>query len=261
MNKREGVLMGVIAVVAVVLVVALVIPKLQGGGGGGRRIIVGTTTSTTTAATSTIYTVVPTTTVQGFQGCLSALPTVPVPEGNFAAGTFLGWNVTGVGFGTGPLNITLQNSNSVLGSQPNSNYTNRNPWKGYTGTYFASTYQGGLSIEPGNLTSQAFQVTEPYLSFQIVSPQSDNIYVEILRNNVTVIRSFYDTFDIYGAHNFTNESINLAPFMCSNVRIRVVADVVGSPGTRYDYMAIGNFYLSRSSTGTRGLINQSMNVS
>ena len=231
-----------VAVVVVIAILGYVVVDqgvLQPKGGGTTIAITANTTSTTTNTTTSIQPI-PTSTIQSFQGCLSSTPTVPIFNGNFSTGNFIGWNVTGDGFGSAPLNITYQNQNNTANSS--------DIWKGYNGTFFASTYQGGITISPGNLTSRPFEVTEPYLNFRIDSPQENEIYVEVLKNGVPAVRDFYDTLGQSGNNyrTFMNASIPLATLFCSNVTIKVVADVVSTPSTHYDFMAIGDFYTSRN---------------
>ncbi len=259
MDKREGILIVVIALVAAVLVVALVGRQVLGP--QGVVLTASTTIATSVNTTSTTVSIPTTTTIRSYQGCLAQTPTVKIQNGDFSTGNFMGWNVTGTGFGTAPLNITYENSNAVSGYQTNNNYTQTNMWTGYRGVFFASTYQGGLSITPGNITSGAFEVTEPYLNFQIASPQNNNIYVEIMEDGVPVVRSYYNTFSQTGGNYriFMNASMPLATLMCSNVTIKVVSDVVSSPATHYDFIAIGNFYLSRSPAVNRTTpVNQTL---
>ncbi len=255
MDKRAGVLAAVIVVVAVVLIVAFIGPNISKQSSQSNTTIVlnSTTITTTTNAVTTIRQGPSTTTIRSYQGCLSSTPTVPINNGGFSTGNFIGWNVSGDGFGSAPLNITFENSNAVIGTQSNNNYTKTNLWTGYNGNFFASTYQGGLTLTPGNLTSDTFEVTEPYLNFQIASPQDNNIYVEILKNGVPQTKSYYNTFSANNNnyHAFMNASIPIATLMCSNVSIRVVADVVSTPATHYDFVAIGDFYLSRNPPSIR----------
>ncbi|MCL5008516.1 MAG: hypothetical protein M1156_01335 [Candidatus Marsarchaeota archaeon] len=258
-----------IALIVAVALVAVVILYIVFGNRNSTALqnttITTVATSSTTSVGTTITVTPPSTsTIQSYQGCLARTNKVNIYNGNFSTGNFIGWNVTGTGFGSAPINITYENSNSVNGYFVNNNYTNANKWTGYNGIFFASTYQGGLSISPGNISSQVFEVTEPYLNFQIASPQNNNIYVEILKNGQPVERAYYNTFGENGGnyHIFMNESMNLAPLMCSNVSVRVVADVISTPATHYDFIAIGGFYLSRTPyPQNTGLVNQSLNLS
>lgn len=177
--------------------------------------------------------------------CLSPTSTVNIPNGNFATGTYEGWNTTGTGFGTGPANITEFNSKS---------YYYNSPWSNYNGQFFATTYSGGLVISTGNLTSSTFQVTEPYLNFQIVSPQNNLLYVEVLENDTPVIIKQFNSYGNSGAPsgNFENATISLTSVLCKNVNIRVVSGVVYTPATKYDIIATGDFYLSKTPNGSSG---------
>ncbi len=177
--------------------------------------------------------------------CLSATSTVSIPNGNFQTGTYQSWNTTGLGFGSGPANITEYNSKS---------YYYNSPWSNYNGQYFATTYTGGLVLSPGNLTSSTFQVTEPYLNFRIVSPQNNLLYVEILENNTPMIVKQFNSYGTSGAPSgaFENVTIPLTSLLCKNVNIRVVSGVVYTPATKYDVIAVGDFSLSKLPVGSSG---------
>jgi len=158
---------------------------------------------------------------------------------NFSNGQYTGWNVGGSGFGSGPTNITYANSNAV-------NCYYGSPWSNYVGTYFASTYTCGLSVSPGNLTSEPFKVNPrtPFLNFRIVSPADSLIYVEVLQvgGNGSVVGRF-NTLNISKGANisttFANVSMPLTTLANKVVQIRVVAATV----QRQRYMAIGDFAL------------------
>ncbi len=177
--------------------------------------------------------------------CLSATSTVSIPNGNFGTGTYQDWNTTGVGFGTSPANITEYNKNNEYYDSP---------WTNYNGQYFATTYAGGLLISTGNLTSNAFQVTEPYLNFEIVSPQNNLLYVEVMENNTPIIIKQFNSYGNSGAPTgiFENATIPLTSLLCKNVNIRVVSGVVYTPATKYDIIAVGDFYLSKVPVGSTG---------
>ncbi|MDE1870455.1 MAG: hypothetical protein KGH71_05770 [Candidatus Micrarchaeota archaeon] len=209
--------------------------------------IVQSTVATTTIAattTSTSTTTIP----QG--SCLSTQPRVPVLNGNFSTGTYIGWNQTGGGFGSVPFNLTYAN-------KPNVSAYYNHTWTGYNGTFFASTYRGGIGIQPGNLTSFPFKVTEPYLNFKIISPAQGQIYVQILQNNMPVVTTHYNTNipgNPYPTSLFLNASIPLSLSLCQNVSIKVVAQVVGGFANSRNYIAIGDFYQGKTPVSTPGII-------
>ncbi|MGI0141291.1 MAG: hypothetical protein ACREBF_01415 [Candidatus Micrarchaeales archaeon] len=216
----------------------------------------GTTTIAITSATTTIAanqtpTTSTTTVPQG--SCLSTQPTVEIFNGNFSTGTYIGWNQTGGGFGSVPTNITYANQNR--------GYYNHT-WTGYNGTFFASTYHGGIGIQPGNLTSLPFKVIEPYLNFKIISPYQETLYVEVLQGGVPMIATHYNTYiagNPYPTSEFLNASMPLSLLLCQNVTIRVVAGVVGGYTNIRNYMAVGDFRLGNKPISTPGIVvNQSI---
>ncbi len=197
--------------------------------------------TTTKTTISTVQSTVQTTTQQNasLSNCVSGSPTASIYNGNFGSGTYAGWNTSGNGFGTTPANITTYN---------NDNEYYNSPWSNYDGSYFATTYKGGFVISPGNLTSNIFKVTEPYLNFQMVSPQSNQLYVEILSNGVPVITKQFDTFGSSGSPSgtFENVSISLTTLLCQNISIKVVSGIAYTPATKYEVLAVGDFYLSKT---------------
>lgn len=206
------------------------------------NVTVTTTIAVNTTTTST------TTIPQG--SCLATTPTSQIFNGNFSTGTYIGWNLTGAGFGSTPFNLTYANKQNV------SAYYDH-PWVGYSGTFTATTYQGGTNIQPGNLTSLPFKVIEPYLNFKIISPQQDQIYVEILQNNTPVVITHYNTNipgNPYPTSQFLNASMPLSLLLCQNVSIKVVAQVVGGYTNLRNYIAVGDFYLGKSAISTPGII-------
>ncbi|MDE1825087.1 MAG: hypothetical protein KGH61_03360 [Candidatus Micrarchaeota archaeon] len=222
----------------------------QGGGllGGPKS-----STSTSTAPSTQTTTILvgsnsSTTTIPPQGSCLSSASTAQILNGNFSTGTFLGWNQTGGGFGTGPTNLTYANENH--------GYYNHT-WTNYNGGFFASTYHGGLGVQPGNLTSDSFQVTEPYLNFKIISAANSGLYVQVLQGNQTVAATHYNTYiqgNPYPSSQFLNASIPLSTVLCDKVRIRVVANVVGNIQVRNQYIAVGDFYLGKSPSPNANLI-------
>ncbi|MGC8479564.1 MAG: hypothetical protein ACP5M9_02760 [Candidatus Micrarchaeia archaeon] len=212
---------------------------------------INTTTNTIVNKTKTQQqtTVLQSTTTQqnntSLSDCISGSSTVPIYNGNFSTGTYAGWNVTGQGFGTAPANITEYNKNSE--------YYN-SAWSNYNGEYFATTYDGGILISTGNLTSNSFEVTEPYLNFKIVSPQDNLLQIEILQNGAPVMNETFNSYGNLGAPSgtFENATIPLTQFICKNISIRIYSGVVYTPATKYDIIAAGDFYLSKTPIGTTG---------
>ena len=179
---------------------------------------------------------------------MSKNATESIFNGNFGTGTYIGWNVSGPGFGSGPLNITYANSNNLYYGAP---------WTNYNDIYFATTYTQGLNLQAGNLTSDKFLVTELYLNFKIISTQNNFLYVEILQDGKPVIVTRYDTFAVpnnpNGPTTFENASIPLGSLLCQNVSVKIVADVVGE-SQPFEYIAAGDFYMDRVPVSTPGIV-------
>ncbi len=182
--------------------------------------------------------------------CLSPLQDVPLKNGDFATGDYSYWNATGTGFGTAPFNLTAANQNGA--------YYNHT-WEGYNGTFVATTYEGGINVEAGNLTSHKFEVIEPYLNFKIVSPENNDLYIQILSSSDDpLITTHYNTYaarnNTFAPSQFVNASIALSAFLCQNVSIKVVASVVGGAADREQYIAVGDFTLGKTPVQTPGII-------
>lgn len=169
---------------------------------------------------------------------------------NFSNGQYTGWNISGAGFGTKPFNITYANANGCYkGSR----------WAGYEGGFFATTYNCGTSVAPGNLTSVEFRVDPktPFLNFRIVSPDDSLIYVEAYQvgGNGTVVGR-YNTFNISLSPNasstFQNVSLPLTTLTNKVVRLKIVATTV-QPGR---YMAIGDFAMAGLPNSQKGVSEQ-----
>jgi hypothetical protein len=173
----------------------------------------------------------------------------------FADGTYSGWNATG-GYGAKPFNITNANIKHNYYGQP---------WNVTNTTFIATTYNGGQNVVAGNLTSGTFTVTLPYLNFQLVSPDSRLIYVEILKDGVPQIVDHFDTYAAPGGGNATtrlmNASVALIPLLCQNVQVRVVSAAAGTSQSEFNYVAATGFYTSSKQQTTSGiLINQSIHL-
>jgi len=174
-------------------------------------------------------------------------------NGAFANGKYTGWNVTGKGFGTAPFNITYGLEHDC--------YLGTLPWTNYNGTFFATTYNCGLTNAQGNITSSPFivNISDPFLNFKIISPADNQLYVEILKNNTPVIVAHYNTFNISSGGNapsvFQNASIPMASLIGQIVRVRVVAQTTHMQR----FIAVGDFSLYQKPVSTPGiLLNMSM---
>lgn len=195
--------------------------------------------------------------------CVTGAATVPIPNGNFSTGTYANWTVNGLGFGKIPFNITKADEYNEYYGQP---------WTGYNGTYFATSYNVGTTVVIGNLTSQSFLLREPYINFKVISPQNNLLYIELLKGGVPQVTVHYNTFAVPiknttnstnafdSSSNFFNASLIAAPLLCSNVQIKIVAQVVGTLGNQFNYIAATNFYQSKQPFSTPGIIlNQTLN--
>lgn len=224
----------------------LIAPSRAKTGSSTTTVLHGTTTQLTINSSTTSNTT-STTTIYG--SCVSGQPTAEIFNGNFATGNYTGWNTTGYGFGTAPLNLTYANEHR--------DYYNAS-WAGYNGVFVGTTYQGGLNLRYGNLTSDTFKVTEPYLNFKIVSPSNDALYVEIISGGKPFIVTHYNTYNVpgnpSGPSTFYNASIPLATLICQNVTVRAVAQVVGNNVNHLQYIAVGDFQLSKTAHETPGIV-------
>ena len=161
-------------------------------------------------------------------------------NGNFSNGAYAGWNVSGPGFGTAPLNLSY--------GQPSTSNTIRcyvgSPWSNIPGRFVASTYACGLQASPGNITSSQFIVQQPFLNFKIISKPHANLYVEIMVNGSPAIIAVYNTYNVSlpgnSSSTFRNATIPLTTIAGKTARIRIVA---GTP-TKQNFILVGGFYLS-----------------
>ncbi len=169
-----------------------------------------------------------------------------VYNGNFSTGEYNGWYLANTGFGTAPTSIAKADSEGCyLGA----------PWAGYNGSYFATTFNCGLSNAPGNLTSSPFIVSEPFLNFKVISPEDANIYVEILHDGLPAEIAHYNTFNIskFGTtapYTFRNASIPLISLSGDAVQVRVVAQSL----KHHSYIAVTGFHMSPLPSQTPGIL-------
>jgi len=169
-----------------------------------------------------------------------------VYNGNFSTGEYNGWYLNGTGFGKAPLSIAKADAEGCYQTAP---------WAGYNGTYFATTFNCGLSNSPGNLTSSPFIVDEPFLNFKIISPADANLYVEILQNNTPVITAHYNTYNIsrFGVtsdYTFRNASIPLISVAGKTVQVRIVAISL----KHHNYIAVTGFKMGKLPNETPGIL-------
>ena len=178
-------------------------------------------------------------------------------NGDFGNGEYTGWNETYAGFGAAPLNITASaDSRCYQGS----------PWSNYNGIYFATTYNCGISVAPGNLTSSPFIVNpqKPFLNFKLISPQDDSIYIELLKanyalkngqelfsNSTPLVIAHFNTYNLSVSLNststFANVTIPLTPYINQALRVRIVA------ASQNNYVAAGDFVLANRPLQEKGI--------
>lgn len=176
-------------------------------------------------------------------------------NGNFGNGQYTGWTLTGRGFGSAPLNITYADSHGMC--------YEGTPWTGYDGNYFATTYTCGSAVSVGNITSSPFLVdpSKPFLNFKIISPQNNDLYVELLKanykfengtqtyvNGTPLLIAQYNTYNFSVNPNststFANVTIPLTQYINEKLEIRVVAAVSNSNLDSKAYIAVGDFTLA-----------------
>jgi|GEM_PF-915324 hypothetical protein len=206
------------------------------GGGicGNSQIIINTTTTPPLVVYSDIY------------------------NGNFGSGEYTGWNMSSPGFGSTPFNISYANKKIC--------YQGR-PWSNYNGSYFATTYNCGTTTSPGNLTSSPFIVSpsNPFLNFRLISPQDNNLYVEVLLANYKIVNgqqmyinstpveiahfnTFNNTITQYPQSTFANVTLPLTLYVNKPVEIRLVAREYSS-----SFIAAGDFVTSNKPSQDRGI--------
>ncbi len=169
-----------------------------------------------------------------------------VYNGNFSTGEYNGWTINGTGFGKAPMNITEADLEGCYQTAP---------WLGYSGNFFATTFNCGLSNSPGNITSSPFMVNEPFLNFKIISPEDENLYVEVLYNNTPYAIAHYNTYNgsLYtgtAPYTFRNASIPLLTLANKPVQVRVVASTL----KHHNYIAVTDFHLSKVPNESPGIL-------
>lgn len=172
-----------------------------------------------------------------------------VYNGNFMNGEYTGWSLEGKGFGAAPLNITKANTNTT------SHCYLGQPWRGYIGSYIATTFNCGTSNAPGNITSSLFYANLAFLNFKIISPADNFLYVEVLYNGTPYIIAHYNTYNISQTANasttFRNASIPLVTVIGKPIQVRVVADTLNTE----TYIAVGDFSLGAKPIQDQGILN------
>jgi hypothetical protein len=115
--------------------------------------------------------------IPGTTQCNSEPPSSGVKNGDFEGG-YMGWNVSGIAFGSAPTNAALVNAQKL--------YRNV-PYSGYSGAYFASSFFPQMDKRAmGNLTSEPFFINKNYLEFLVVGDFSAQIYIDLIVNKTAV---------------------------------------------------------------------------
>ena len=136
------------------------------------------------------------------------------------------------------------------------------PWSNYVGGYFATTYNCGVSVAPGNITSSPFLVgpATPFLNFRVISPEDNNLYIELFRQTyskgalvltpilIDHINTYNLTINAAASSTFANVSIPLTSYINQDLRIRVVAK------SFYNYIALGDFTLAKRPNQQKGVV-------
>ncbi len=157
-------------------------------------------------------------------------------NGKFSTGTYYGWLTTGSAWGLAPLSIADANKRGC--------YPLGSAWSGYSGNYFASTYQCGLGSMPyGNLTSMPFIASKNFLNFQLLGSGGARGYIEILSNDQVYIKARFSTMNLTNnrakAFTFTNATLPLFAVSGKKVAIRIIANETDPS----QFIALGDFYL------------------
>jgi hypothetical protein len=115
--------------------------------------------------------------IPGTLQCNSIPPSSGIKNGDFEEG-YMGWNVSGIAFGSAPTSAAFINAHQL--------YRNV-PYSGYSGAYFASSYFPRMDKRAmGNLTSEQFFINKDYLEFLVVGDYSAQVYVELVVNKTVV---------------------------------------------------------------------------
>ncbi len=176
-------------------------------------------------------------------------------QGSLSTGTYIGWNTSGTAFGNSPIDLTKANK---IGCYP------KDQWENYSDIYYISSYNCDPIETTGNITSSKFLVDEPFLNFQIISPNNKNDYVELIspNGNYTYLTDSISTYNVINdngsvvsqGYKLEDASIPISKLLGKIVRFRVVQ---GS-NQNLNYIVIGDIEMSNTPKFSLG-VKQSLN--
>jgi len=115
--------------------------------------------------------------VPGTTQCNPEPPSSGIKNGDFEDG-YMGWNTSGIAFGSAPSDGALANSQGLYHNEP---------YSGYSGSYFVSSYLPTMDKGAmGTLMSDSFFINKNYLEFLVVGQLSGQVYLDLIVNNTVL---------------------------------------------------------------------------